>query len=200
MSSADDRRTAANAPKDASADHAALANAEFANTAPALSVSEVAEFVRTNFGLAGNMTSLVSERDQNLMLETPGGRYIIKFSNPGETDGILRLQCDALVHLAAVDETLSVPRIVPATTGSSISNVSTSAGPLRCRVVTCLDGQPLATSPKTPEVLADLGRFIGRLTRALNSFGDTAAHRPEFLWNLTNAQSVRALTVSVHGP
>ncbi len=176
------------------------ANGVFEMPAPALPLSEVELIVRSAFGLTGTAGALVSERDQNIMLTTDTGRLIVKLANPGEPDSALHLQIAALAHLAEADSTLAVPRIVPALDGKTMVTVTTSQGPLRVRIVTCLDGHPLAESPKTTAVLFDLGSFLGRVTRAFQSFGHPAAHRPEFMWNLSNAQSVRALAEHVTLP
>ncbi len=181
-------------------DRATDANKVFGIRAPAVPVAEVEAIVQAVFGMIGSVRPLVSERDQNLALTTSTGRFIVKFSNPAEPDATLTLQVAVLDHLAVADPTFPVPRIVTAVSGDRVPTVMTTEGPLRVRLVSYLEGQPLADSPKTPEVFEDLGRFIGRLTRGLASFGRPTAHRPEFLWNLDNAQTARSMLHFIEDP
>ena len=58
------------------------------------------------------------------------------------------------------------------------------------RMVSYIEGTPLATvTPQTPELLADLGRFVGRLTNRLASFEHPAARR-DFYWDVRNGERV----------
>ena len=59
------------------------------------------------------------------------------------------------------------------------------------RLLTYLPGQLFSAAAKTPALLASLGGFMGRLSRALRGFGHPAAHRPGFLWNLDEVMAVK---------
>ena len=172
-------------------------NAVFAQPAPSLPPHEIAAIVATLYGITGQVSPLVSERDQNAALSSGSDRYVVKLSNPGEAPEIVHLQAAALTHLATVDPELAVPRVMQTVTGDPVSQVETTKGTFLIRVVTYLPGQPLAEVGKTPELLLELGTFIGRVSAAFASFAHPAAHRDDFLWNLMNAQAVRLLTPSI---
>ena len=169
-------------------------NTVFAEVPPTLAVDEIAAIVRQHYGLSGQISALASERDQNARLRCDDETWVVKFSNPGEPAEIVQLQVAALNHLATVDPSLGVPRVRCSLSGDDMVRVETSEGPLLLRIVSYLPGDMLADVEKTPALLTDLGRFIGRLSSALAGFGHRAAHRETFLWNLANAQQVRNLT------
>jgi Ser/Thr protein kinase RdoA (MazF antagonist) len=94
----------------------------------------------------------------------------------------------AMDHLAA----RGVQRVAPARNGESIVTV-TGAGGARhfARLLTYLPGKVWAvTSPHTSEMLASLGRLLGSVDAALDTFEHPAAHRP-IKWDLARASWVR---------
>jgi hydroxylysine kinase len=58
-------------------------------------------------------------------------------------------------------------------------------------VLTWLDGDPVLDSPQTPALLADAGRMLGRLNRALADFEHPAADR-DLAWDLPHLPDLRA--------
>jgi len=84
------------------------------------------------------------------------------------------------------------PRVVPAVSGEQIVTVE---GHL-VRVLTYLPGEPLGTVEfQSPELLYDLGRKLGQLSRALVGFDHTAAHR-DFYWDVARGVQI----VDEYGP
>ena len=60
----------------------------------------IAEHLSAHYGLQGELTPLVSERDQNLRLRTAGGdSYVVKIANVAEAERVTRFQVSALLHL-----------------------------------------------------------------------------------------------------
>ncbi|MFN8020202.1 MAG: aminotransferase class III-fold pyridoxal phosphate-dependent enzyme [Acidimicrobiales bacterium] len=159
----------------------------FRHPAPAFAPDELAAIALEHFGLQGTIAPLDSERDQNARLVTADGTYVLKVANAHEDTGVLDLQLVMLDHLARVAPELPVPRVVHTRGGFA----STTVGAHHVRVVTHLPGATLASVPRTPELETDLGRLLGRLSAGLRGIGHPAAHRPGFLWNLDDAQSVR---------
>ena len=73
-----------------------------------------------HYGLRATAHRLDSERDQNFRLRTLDGRqYVLKIANPSEDRAVTNLQTEALVHLAAVDPDLPIPRVFPALNGAT---------------------------------------------------------------------------------
>src|SRR5882672_3352106 len=82
-----------------------------------------------HYGLIAAVHRLDSERDQNFRLRSLSGReYVLKIANPAEDRAVTNLQTEALLHLAAADPSLPVPRIFPARNGMrSLMSRSTTA-------------------------------------------------------------------------
>ena len=151
----------------------------FDSPKPTFTDDEVARLAREHFGISGPLRDLDSERDQNVQV----GDHVVKIANEAEQRSTLELQHAALQHLAAVDPTLPLPRVLPPGIVQHQGNL--------LRAVTFVRGAPYATVPQSPHLRHQLGRFMGRVSKGLHGFGHPAAHKPDFLWNLDAAQAVR---------
>ena len=158
---------------------------------PSLTDDQLHQLASAVFGLRGTISSLVSERDQNVRIDTHDGSYVMKIAHVAEDPVALSLQQSALEHLRAVDPDLPVPQVMwPGTTTWQDHLV---------RVVTHLPGMPYALVPQSPELRRSLGSLMGRVSRALRSFGHPGAHRPDFLWSLDDALAVEQWVSDVEG-
>lgn len=164
----------------------------FDSPPPAFSAAELAHAAAELFGVHGTAHPLVSERDQNVRIDTAVGSYVMKVAHPAEDPQVLQLQHAALQHIASVDPTLGVPHVVEPGTVEWNGHL--------VRLVTHLPGTTAADAPATDLTRRSLGQMMGRLTLALQGFGHPAAHRPDFLWHLSNAQSVRRWVGDIADP
>ena len=155
---------------------------------PTFTDEEVARIAADQFGLSGPLQPLDSERDQN----TRVGDHVVKIANAAETRAALELQHAALAHLASTEPSLPLPRVMA-------PGIVEHDGHL-VRAVTFLPGAPYATVPHSDALRHDLGRFMGRVSKGLQGFGHAAAHRPDFLWNLDEAQAVHEWVVDINDP
>lgn len=154
---------------------------------PALTGAEVAALLAEHWGITGRLSALVGERDQNLLVEGPAGRHVLKIANAAEDARQLDLQDAALAHIAQTDPGLGVQRLVPTRDGAARIGYRGH----QVRLMTWLPGRLWSASPASPALLASLGTALGRLSRALRGFGHPAAHRPGFLWNLDEVATLR---------
>ena len=152
--------------------------------APSLQVADAQRLVLELYGIDGTATPLVSERDQNFRIETPDASFVFKVANGLEDRGSLEAQNAAMAHVAAA--TGLSPRALPARSGESIQTVD---GHL-LRLLTWTEGITLGSMRhhSTP-LLRDLGRAVGRMGTALETFDHPAAHRA-FDWDLARAAAV----------
>jgi len=160
--------------------------------APSLAVDDVADAVAAGFGLKGDYSPLVSERDQNFLLRSASGdRYVVKITSRFEKPVATAFQIDALRHLEQSPEVL-VPRVCPTLSGESSCSIFDEHGTYRLRVVTWLDGVPLESQALETGIARDLGTGLARLDRALDGFSHPGEH-PELLWDLQRAAELRGL-------
>ena len=171
----------------------------FEQNPPALSAAEMQDLLDRHWGLAGTVTPLASERDQNARVEASGERYVLKIVNPAEDREFVDLQNAVIAHLAGVGMA-GVPRLIPTRQGSAMAETLVEGRPAMVRLVSYLDGRVLSGVPKSAALLADLGRFMGRLSAGLQGFGHRAAHRPDFLWSLDSAEGIAGFIPDIIDP
>ena len=154
----------------------------------------------SHFGIDGVLTPLDSERDQNFHVRAPHGEFTLKIVNAAEPASAMAFQTTLLRHAAAVDPALPLPRVVPLVDGREFGDVEGPTGERHpVRLVTYLPGTPLALVAQTPETLRGLGRVLGRLDRALASFGHPGAFR-DFDWHIHAVPRSRARLEAVRDP
>ncbi len=154
------------------------------------------------FGVNGAAKPLNSERDQNFLIRTgDSSDYVLKIANSAEPLATLELQNAALQHIAESDPELGVPHVCRGPGGRDIETVRGPDGlDHLVRLVSFLPGHVFASTEATPDLVRDLGTFMGRLNRALQGFHHPAAHRPDFLWNLDNPEAAFGLARHIADP
>jgi len=137
------------------------------------------------FGIQASARELPSERDQNFLLDAgEGQKFVLKIANVLEERDVLEAQNAMMKHVAA--NVAFCPRVVEATSGEEIVTVEGHY----VRVLSYLPGKPLAlVECQSTELLRDLGRKLGRFSRALVGFDHSAAHR-DFYWDLANGARI----------
>lgn len=164
--------------------------------APAVSIEEAAALIEAYYGLVGRIEPIPGERDRNFRLTDQAGRsFVLKMANPAEPPSITHLQTAALMHLAARDPGLPVPRVVPARDGRL--EFAHGEPPMVTRLLTYLDGLSLHASPPSSAQAGRLGALLGRIDRALADFRHPAMAR-DLLWDATRLGPVRGLLPHIH--
>lgn len=163
-----------------------------AATPPDINVADVAAEVRAQFGLAGDYTPLVSERDQNFRLVTPDGdRFVVKVTSTVESDVVSDFHVATLLHLEEQGGA-PVPRVIRTIRGKAAGHIECGGQTTLLRVVTWLDGVQLATSTIRRDTARDLGARLAELDLALHGFSH-AGENPVLLWDLQRLPELREL-------
>ena len=136
---------------------------------PALAPDVIAVIVRNLYGLAGTLTPLDSERDQNFRVtEDDGTSWVLKIANQAEDSAALAFQAALLRHVQAVDPDLPLPHLRPTLGGDDLGKGGSRGGPEHLvRLVSWLPGQLYSGCRKTADLHDSLGESLGRLDRAL---------------------------------
>ncbi|MEM7171348.1 MAG: aminotransferase class III-fold pyridoxal phosphate-dependent enzyme [Pseudomonadota bacterium] len=164
---------------------------------PAFAMDSVQTMAQHLFGVEGDFKSLNSERDQNFRLAARDSRFVLKISNVDEDPAVVDLQTKGLQHVARVDPTVPVPRVVTTKSGQAWAHVEGPDGAMHMvRLLTYLPGTPLGETSLTPALLRNLGGGLARLDKALRGFTHPAA-RHELLWDLQQAPRLRPHTASI---
>lgn len=155
---------------------------------PSLTEQDVQPVLSKKFGLKGKILPLDGEWDQNFHLSTSQQSFVVKISPASRDQAFYELQHALLSHIGNVDPSLRVPQPELCIDGETEARFRVQGEDYFVRVFTYLPGKSLRRVDKTPELLEKLGQFMGRLAKALQSFGHPTAHRKGYLWSLDNAE------------
>ena len=172
-----------------------------ASAPPAFSDEAARQILHDRFGLAGSLTGLAGERDQNFRVDTADGqRFLFKISNPADSQPILDMQTVALRHIEQVAPDLPVMRTLPGVSGEPWTEVSGPDGrTYPVRLFTFLPGRVTPNALLTTPAIRALGETSARVGRALRGFFHPAADY-EILWDVTRLPRLRPLLAHVSGP
>jgi 4-aminobutyrate aminotransferase-like enzyme/Ser/Thr protein kinase RdoA (MazF antagonist) len=172
-----------------------------ARVAHRITEAEAARLARDIYGLEASARTFPGEYDENFHLTASDGReFVLKAMHPARESSFLDLQCKALVHLAERAPHLPLPRVLPNRSGELFSEITGADGSKRLVwALSFLKGTVLAeVRPHAPELLRDLGRFLGEMDAALLSFEHPAAHR-ELKWDSSRAVWIKEHTPEIAG-
>ena len=163
------------------------------SAAVAISSSEAERLAKELYGITLAATALPGEYDCNFHLRvTDGHEYVLKCMHPARENSFIDMQCAALTHLANKAPRLPLPRVQPTKRGERFTSIADAEGQTRLVwMLNYLPGDTLANAnPHSPELLADLGRFLGEMDAALGDFAHPATHR-ELKWDSSRADWIR---------
>ena len=108
--------------------------------------------------------------------------------HPAREASFVDMQCQALRHLAERCPHITLPRVIPAKNGELFSSVVASDGSARLAwLLTFVPGIMLAkVRPHSPELLRSIGKLLGEMDAALESFSHPTARR-DLKWDLSKA-------------
>lgn len=155
---------------------------------PALSPTAVAELLAAHYGLTARAVApLPSDRDQNFAVDTERGRCVLKVCAFGEREAVLRQQDAALQRIAERAPDLHCPRRVLTRTGDPFTTVSAHGRAHLARLVTWVDGTPMAhVCPQGHDLWLSLGALVAKVDAAIADV-PTEPPGPGFAWDLRRA-------------
>ncbi|MGA9572520.1 MAG: phosphotransferase, partial [Lysobacterales bacterium] len=166
----------------------------------ACSAVEAAKFADEYFGIKATAQTLVSERDQNFMLRTAGGRrFVLKISNHAEQLEVIDFQNQALLHIAGTDVSIPLPRVIPTLDGALHGSVERAGKTHFVRVLSWVEGSVLHDAKASPALARELGRFLAKLDVALRGFDHPGGHLP-LLWDMKRAEGLADFLAHIESP
>lgn len=167
---------------------------------PELSLQDVERIAHDVFGIVSQASELTGERDRNYHLRAGDAHYVLKVSNPAEDPQVIDLQTRALLHIAAVDPDLPVPRLLRTRAGAADWWLEDSSeAPRLVRVLSFLQGVPMHKAAASRSLQHNLGLHAARLDLALRGFFHAGAGH-ELMWDLKHANTVRPLLEHIRDP
>lgn len=160
---------------------------------PNFSEAAAKHTLAAEFGLDGELSPLVSERDQNFRVSTPKGRqFVFKIANCAENSVTTDFQIKALLHIEQKQCAVATPRIVRTLAGDDSALIYNGDVAYVCRVVSYLQGTLLSEFSTSPALAHSLGESAARLDMALVDF-EHPGDSPLLLWDLQRAAGLRDL-------
>jgi 4-aminobutyrate aminotransferase-like enzyme/Ser/Thr protein kinase RdoA (MazF antagonist) len=166
---------------------------------PRFTPDEIARIAAGRFGLDGAVTDLGSERDQTFLVDDGrGGGAVLKISNLGESEDVLDLETEAILHVSRVDPGLPIAR--PRRIGDGYrTTIDGPDGTHFVRLFERVHGRAFAGPDLDDGAVFDYAAVHARLNLALRSFFHPAAGRV-LLWDLRHASRLRASLGSIADP
>jgi len=165
-----------------------------------MSADEATELVRSEFGIDGKLTRLATEKDDTFRVAADGSTYILKVANPSEDSREISLQNELLLHVARVDPSLPVPRLIESVNKRLAVVVVDRAGQSRCtRMMSYLEGTPLDTTESDARERFRVGQMLARLRYATARFSHPADSRV-LAWDIRHLLGLRHLLEHVADP
>ena len=166
---------------------------------PKLSESEVSNSVQEYYGLEGTLHPLPGDRDQNFLLESPGGqKHVVKVSSLDEVQEIIEFETEMITRLSN-DTNGLIPSVIPAISGTSLVTHENQQGHhYRLRILEFLPGTLLAeVNPRSDALLLNLGERMAELGSVLGAYPDHPPPRINFEWALGRAGNIMEKSLSV---
>ena len=166
---------------------------------PALGPEEGTAIAASLFGVDGVASPLDSERDANFRIDAGERSFVLKVYNSAEREDVVAMQTRAMLHVAAVDPELPVPRLTRTLTGELHGAVELDGRRHSVHLIDFLPGARGAPESFGPEALHAFGATVARVGRALRGFFHPAAER-DLLWDMKRVGALRPFLEDVEDP
>lgn len=153
----------------------------------------VSTLLEKDYGLAGRLQSVATEKDDTFRLRTEESGYLVKVSPPDEAEAVVGLQTAAMRFLETTAAELPVQRVRLTVDGRDHVVIVTTDGRARIlRVFAFVEGAVWARTEPDGEQLAKVGEMLGRVDVALEAFAHPADQRG-LVWNLRHFHELSGL-------
>lgn len=156
-----------------------------------LAIEDAAVLAVRHWQIHGTIKPLPSYADQNFLIRSESGAFVLKLANPGWSPADLDLENQAMMQLARSEPAYAWPRVQFAVDGRHILSLDIAGEPRQLRLLSYVPGRPYADavaalSPAQRAALQlSLGRAVACMNRGLAGLQHPAAQR-EQEWNLLN--------------
>jgi 4-aminobutyrate aminotransferase-like enzyme/aminoglycoside phosphotransferase (APT) family kinase protein len=141
-------------------------------------------FALENYGLEGRWNRLEGERDQNFRIaQDDGVSFVFKVCHPEEGNSVLSCQALALEHIAAVNPSVPVPRLIRSRGGEILPLLNYGGQIYPVMVLSWLPGEVVGKSMLDWAAFRDLGAKLARLGLAMRGFTHGAPAGRGLVWD-----------------
>lgn len=141
------------------------------------------------YNIKGKAFELPGELDFNFRIKVDNSEgYVLKISRPDEDESYLDFQQKILQHIEASTKEINAPKVISDNNGNAVSEFTDKTKNNRkVRLLTWVSGRVLSSvNPQLDNLRYSLGEQAGLLTKALQDFDHSEAHR-EFEWDVSQS-------------
>src|SRR5260221_8732456 len=135
---------------------------------PRLPLQAIQDHLGSAYRIEGQLLPISADRDQNVRVDAPEGKWILKILPESEGFALADAEALALRHILMVDPALPVPRVKPSTAGERVTLISHGGRQYAALLLEWLEGAHLTRTG--PADLRLLGTIVARLGKALRGF------------------------------
>jgi Ser/Thr protein kinase RdoA (MazF antagonist) len=159
---------------------------------PRFVTEEILSLAAREYGLRASATPLPSERDQNFLLSSTAGRFVLKIANCADTAELLDFQHGAMRRIAAGLRGCHVPELIRTRSGAELVAVASVSGARHfVRLMGWLEGEVLGERQgRSAALLQSIGEGIAQVDLALGDYTHPAMRR-SLQWDLKLAGDAR---------
>jgi 4-aminobutyrate aminotransferase-like enzyme/Ser/Thr protein kinase RdoA (MazF antagonist) len=152
---------------------------------PEFSLEDAERIAREVYGISASGKEFYAERDRSFYLRAEDGHeFVLKIVHADEDESAIAFQVEALDWIARQDPGLPIPRVQRGSGGAPIARTASADGRRHMVwMLSYLPGTPMMETKPASGTLRGLGRFAGRMDRALRGFFHPAAGR-EVVWDV----------------
>ena len=154
-----------------------------------ISNQQAEKILFTTYNIKGVAYELPGEIDFNFRVKVDNSDgYILKISRPNQSESYLDFQQKLLQYIALNGQDILAPKVSKDTNGKTISTITDDFGKERkVRLLTWIPGRIWSSvNPQLEDLRYSLGEQCGLLTKALQGFEHTEAHR-EMAWDVAQS-------------
>lgn len=161
---------------------------------PRFPLRVAADIVRCRFGVRGEVSEVLSERDQVFKVQVGGAeRFILRISSTNETLDAVAAQNLALARVVSECDQIAVPAPFPSLGGQLWEEVEGGDGQTHfVRLFTFVAGQPISNRRLSNELLEDIGRAVALVDKALRGIAIHGINN-DLIFNIEHMDRLRPL-------
>lgn len=154
-----------------------------------LAIEEAAALAAQHWQVHGTIKPLPSYADQNFLIRSETGAFVLKLAGPGWSPADLDLENQAMLQLARSAPAYAWPRVQFAADGRHVLSLDIAGESRQLRLLSYVPGSTYADAilampaAQRPALHASLGRTVACMNRGLAALHHPAAQR-EQEWNL----------------
>ncbi|MGB5245757.1 MAG: phosphotransferase [Woeseia sp.] len=158
---------------------------------PQFSEAEACQMARDHYGIEASAKVLVSERDQNFLLQARDGlSWVLKIANVAEDPQFTDFQIKALQYIVEQSRNVPVPAIRRTKGGADSLQIDRNGHLHVVRLVRWLPGKPLDADNLNAGLCRNLGVFLAQLGQSLHGFSHPGGAQT-LLWDMRQALALQ---------